>query len=116
MSSVTKEEMAARLRSVLGVDVRFEKLSKDEIAVLLAKVSELKAAATAQQTQTTQRPMEGYFPFGIIPTLFERASAVIPVIREEIRKRTDELIDEMIGTTGGVIGTGKRKKGEGGSS
>ena len=100
--SSKKEEIAARIRSLLGVEIQFEKLKKDELELLLSKLEDV--LKKEEKTQDTSVKM---FPLGIIPYIADRVKSrvdtfinamaeKVPEMRQEIMKRVDALIDETI--------------------
>ncbi|MEM1944154.1 MAG: hypothetical protein QXE50_05855 [Nitrososphaerota archaeon] len=98
-----KDEIAGRLRTLLGVDVKFEKLTLEELEALMDRVSKLLEARSGE-TQSRQE----IFPLGIIPAVFERVRTMMPQVREEILRQLDTLVSEARG--GGGVGEKKEKK------
>jgi len=82
----SKEELAGKLRKLLGVDVRFEKLSKDELVQLMEAVEKL---FEVEEEEGEGGPLG----FGVIPAVREQIlRKVLPELRAEVRRVVDEAI------------------------
>lgn len=99
-----KEEIAAKLRSMLSTDIKFERLSYSDLQTLYNIVTTL----VRERGEDEQKQSDNLFPLGIIPAIMERAKMAIPAIREEVRKQVDNIISEV--ARGEVGGDEKRKK------
>lgn len=86
---MSKEDLAAKLRSILKVDVRFEKLSRDELAKLLDAVRKL--VEESMEKVADMGEDRGPLGFGVIPSIRKQIMAMIPEVRREIQKVVDEI-------------------------
>lgn len=87
----TKEELAAELRGLLGVKVKFEKLTKQELEQVLAALKKLGEAAEPERT-----PSDGPLGLGILPAFVEAAKRRVPEIRARARKLAESMIDDFL--------------------
>ena len=94
---MSKEEMAAKLRTLLGVDVKFEKLTKDELRLLLDRLEKPEQPAQTQPQEITM------FPLGIVPAIAQvaqerllRFAEQIPSIRQDLKNKINEVVDDAI--------------------
>ncbi|MEM1557420.1 MAG: hypothetical protein QXI11_00900 [Thermoproteota archaeon] len=85
-----KEEIAAALRKILRVDIRFEKLSKDELLKLLEAINRL-----VESPQSTSED-KGIFGLGVLPTIRNEMKRILPQIRTEVKKFVRETVDRML--------------------
>jgi len=83
----SKEEIAAYLRKVLKVNVKFEKLSREEL-LELAKAVE----AILGQREETKKEDAGPLGLGVIPAIREQLAKVMPEIRKEVRRAVEEVV------------------------
>lgn len=88
----SKEELAAALRDMLGVKVKFEKLSREEIIELIAAVEKLVGEAEGEEAGD-----KGPLGLGILPMIREQVRKIIPEIRAELRRTIDETFTSMRG-------------------
>jgi len=94
---MSKEELAARLRSILGVDVKFERLTRQELTTLLERLEKLENPAEPQAQEIS------IFPLGIVPTIAQiaqerlvRFAEQIPAIRQDLKNKINEVVDDAI--------------------
>lgn len=89
----SKEEIAAELRKLLGVDIKFEKLSREELIQLAEAIDRLLEKAEKEELEEEKEEDMGPFGLGILPSIRKQVMKSIPMIRNEIRK----IIDEALG-------------------
>lgn len=81
-----KEQLAAKLRKTLNVDIRFEKLSKKELEKLhdaiIELVNRILAEASDYTAPKTQPEDKGPLGFGILPAIRDN---IAPVVRDAVR-------------------------------
>ncbi|MEM0232604.1 MAG: hypothetical protein QXL22_01135 [Candidatus Nezhaarchaeales archaeon] len=87
---VDKEKLAATLRKMLGVDVRFEKLSKEELLKLLEAVNKLLGSL---QSVSEDR---GILGLGVLPIIRNEVEKILPQIRSEVRELVRETVGRML--------------------
>jgi hypothetical protein len=92
---MSKEEMAAKIRTILGVDVKFEKLTRDELRLLLDRLEKPEQPAQTQEITV--------FPLGIVPAIAQvaqerllRFAEQIPSIRQDLKNKINEVVDDAI--------------------
>ena len=90
-----KEELAGKLRALLNVDVRFEKLSIEELYAVLHAVEKL--TEKAQQVETVQQQIEdmGPFGFGILPKVRQMAQNLTTQIMSDVGERISEASQRL---------------------
>jgi len=90
-----KEEVAGRLRALLEVDVKFEKLTIDELYTLLHAVERL--AEKARQAEAAQQQVEdmGPFGFGILPQVRRVAQTLTTQIMSDVSERISEATQRL---------------------
>lgn len=80
-----KEEIAAQLRSMLNVNVKFEKLSMPELTELYEAVAALFASVEAAQSSVqSQTADKGPLGLGILPLVQDIVQTVLPKVRSEL--------------------------------
>ena len=84
----SKEEIAASLRKVLGVNIRFEKLSKDELYELARAIDKLLSKIEKESEEKEAGPLG----LGVIPAIREQLLRIIPEIRKEVRRTIEEAV------------------------
>jgi len=89
----TKEEIAAELRKILKVDVKFEKLSADELRALLKAVREL--AERAEEPEEPREEDKGPLGLGILPAIRDQIREIIPEIRAEVQKTVRDAVKNL---------------------
>jgi len=94
----TKEEIAASLRKMLGVNIKFEKLSKDELYELVRAIEKLLSKI---QEEAEEGGEAGPLGLGVIPAIREQLFKILPEIRKEVRRTIEEAVF-------GAISEGKR--------
>jgi sirohydrochlorin ferrochelatase len=115
----TKEEIAAKIRKHLRVDVEFEKLNKNELEKLLKYLEEEHVPQTSkkqdeQEVQEQQAPTQTptLFPLGIVPAVVDTLRSRVPKIREAVQKAVDTALDEAV-SRATVSEGGEREKKKG---
>jgi hypothetical protein len=115
----TKEEIAAKIRKHLQVDVEFEKLSRNELEKLLKYLEEQHIQQTSrkqeeQEVQVQQAPTQTptLFPLGIVPAVVDTLRSRVPKIREAVQKAVDTALDEAV-SRATVSEGGEREKKKG---
>jgi len=92
-SKEEKETLAAEIRRILGVDnVRFEKLSKEELEITLNALRELMTMRRRVEGEVAEEPKGGLLGLGILPEIINRARQTAPQIRQELQSLVDEII------------------------
>lgn len=94
----SKEEIAASLRKMLGVNVRFEKLSKDELYELVRAIEKLLSKIEEEYEKEEDA---GPLGLGVIPAIREQLLKILPEVRKEVRRTIEEAVF-------GAISEGKR--------